>query len=410
MVKNLFWGCLLLLLATAGSWAQTQPVKLVCWNLLNYPDPSNPASDTALRNPYYRTVVQHINPDILVTGENTSLNGTNWFLNQVMNASGNAYQKGVFINGPDSDNEIYFRSSLFSFLGNVAIETDLRDINEFTLVYMASGDTLRIYAVHLKASSGASNEAQRALEVDSLRKVTNRLAPGKNFIVCGDFNIYGSTEAAYVKLLQNNPNDDGNFLDPLFMPGTWDSSVYIPYHTQSTRTVSFGGGATGGLDDRFDMILYSTAIDQGTAGISFQAGSTTPVGNDGNHYNQSINTLPNTAVPVQVANALYNASDHLPVSVVLNFTTPTSVLSIPGNSGATLFPNPVNDHLTIVFPRPAGKVRIEVRNAPGIKIMERFYESRSNQMTLDVSAWLPGMYFLSVDTEHDCRVFRFLKK
>jgi hypothetical protein len=38
------------------------------------------------------------------------------------------------------------------------------------------------------------------------------------------------------------------------------------------------------------------------------------VGNDGNHYNDSINRMPNAAVPASVANALHYASDHLPVT------------------------------------------------------------------------------------------------
>ena len=41
--------------------------------------------------------------------------------------------------------------------------------------------------------------------------------------------------------------------------------------------------------------------------------SLTPFGNDGNHFNQSINQGTNSAVSPEVADALYEASDHLPV-------------------------------------------------------------------------------------------------
>ncbi|MBT8195425.1 MAG: hypothetical protein HKO56_03565, partial [Bacteroidia bacterium] len=44
-------------------------------------------------------------------------------------------------------------------------------------------------------------------------------------------------------------------------------------------------------------------------------------GNDGNHYNQSINWGTNSSVPSNIAQALYDASDHLPVTAELIFGT-----------------------------------------------------------------------------------------
>jgi hypothetical protein len=181
------------------------------------------------------------------------------------------------------------------------------------LYISAVSDTFRIYSVHLKANNTASDRTARAAEIDSLRQVTNSLPPGKYFIVLGDFNIYGSTEAAYQKLLQVNQTDDGHFVDPWTLTGTWNNSLYAAYHTQSTRTRQLpDSGATGGLDDRFDMILHSRSTGQ-PGKIQYVAGSLTAIGNDANHYNDSINQQPNTAVPESVANALHYASDHLPV-------------------------------------------------------------------------------------------------
>lgn len=72
------------------------------------------------------------------------------------------------------------------------------------------------------------------------------------------------------------------------------------------------------MDDRFDLILFSKAIQQ-PGDITYVANSCIPFGNDGNHYNDSINKQPNTAVDIAVANALHNASDHLPVKAVFDF-------------------------------------------------------------------------------------------
>ena len=48
--------------------------------------------------------------------------------------------------------------------------------------------------------------------------------------------------------------------DPINTPGSWNNNEdFRGVHTQSTRTSSsgFGGGAGGGLDDRFDFIMVS---------------------------------------------------------------------------------------------------------------------------------------------------------
>ncbi|MDZ7764315.1 MAG: hypothetical protein U5K00_07790 [Melioribacteraceae bacterium] len=88
--------------------------------------------------------------------------------------------------------------------------------------------------------------------------------------------------------------------------------------TQSTRTTAFGGGATGGLDDRFDLILFSQSVND-YGGISYVDDSYTNIGNDGNHYDLELIDMPNDAVPDSIAEALYYSSDHLPVTVDLVF-------------------------------------------------------------------------------------------
>ncbi|MEO6693937.1 MAG: endonuclease/exonuclease/phosphatase family protein [Ignavibacteria bacterium] len=294
-----------------------QQMKIMTYNLLNYPN-----TDTNIRNPHFRTVISSINPDVIVVNEINSLSGVNAFLNNVLNYSSAAYSAGTYINGFDSDNALFYKTSKFNFISNTVIPTLLRDINEFKITDKFYSDTLRIYAVHLRA--GDTSIIRRGAEADSLRKRTNQLPAGTNFIVLGDFNIYGSTEPAYQKLIQDNPGDDGNFIDPLVMTGIWNNINYDQYHTQSTRTRSFGDGATGGLDDRFDMILYSSGV-KNNGGIKYIIGSLTPFGNDGNHFNDSINQIPNTAVSQSIANALHYASDHLPVYSNFEFGNATAI-------------------------------------------------------------------------------------
>ena len=295
----------------------------MAYNLLNYPNGSAFTSDTTTRNAAYRVTMQAAQPDILVVEEMNSQIGVNMILNSVLNVNQTSYAAGTFNDGPDTDNAIFFKSNLFSFVSNTPIRTALRDISEFKLLYLPTRDTIRIFAAHLKASSGAANEALRAAEVDSLRKYTNTLPVNSKFWVCGDFNFYSTNEAAYQKLLQLTANTEGEFYDPLTLTGVFNNPAYSLYHTQSPRVRAFGGGATGGLDDRFDFILYSKAIKNGN-GISYMNGSTVGYGNDGNHYNDSINRMPNTAVTQAVANALHDGSDHIPVMATFYFPTITS--------------------------------------------------------------------------------------
>jgi hypothetical protein len=289
------------------------------YNSLNYPGSTGPE-----RNPYFRTVISSVDPDIIVMGELADTNSFNTFRDSVIKKISSDYVAGQFINGPDSDHAIFFKSSKFNFVSNVPIATSLRDINQFTVTTQTTNDTLIIYAVHLKSSTGSSNELLRAAEVDSLRKVTDKLHSGANFLVLGDFNIYKSSEAAYTKLI--NTATPGYFVDYLkdSMTGTWANASYARYHTQSPRTRQFGGGATGGMDDRFDMVLMSQTI-MNNGGITFVPGSYIAYGNDGNHYNDSINRPPNTAVGQTIADALHYAADHIPVVVSLTFDTPVPV-------------------------------------------------------------------------------------
>jgi endonuclease/exonuclease/phosphatase family metal-dependent hydrolase len=309
-------------LFSANALAQ-QPIKLMTYNLLNYPNGGALTSDTTIRNAAYRVTMQAAQPDILVVEEMNSPIGVNMILNNVLNVNQATYSAGTFNDGPDSDNAIFFKSNLFSFVSNTPIRTALRDISEFKLIYLPTSDTIRIYAAHFKASSGASNEALRAAEVDSLRKVTNALPPNSKFWVCGDFNFYSTNEAAYQKLLQLTANTEGEFYDPITITGVFNNPSFAQYHTQSPRVRAFGGGAIGGLDDRFDFILYSKAVKNGI-GVSYQNNSTIAYGNDGNHYNDSINRMPNTAVTQSVANALHDGSDHLPVMATFVFPTLSS--------------------------------------------------------------------------------------
>lgn len=303
------WRYIAAVFLAAVSLAPAQDTtRVMTYNLLSYSAPSS-------RDVYFRTVLDSVAPDILVVQEVDGAATVQGFLDSVMNHAATQFAAGAYIDGPGSDNALFYRSSVFSFVSNTAIPTPARDLNEFVLVHNTSGDTLRIYAVHFNSS----DPQVRAEQADSLRQFTDALPPGTPYLVLGDFNIRGSEESAFQKLLDQSAT--GYVGDPLNLIGVWDFPEFAPYHTQSTRTRAFGGGASNGLDERLDMCLLSPAIDADNR-INYVSGSYTTFGNDGQHYADSINALPNLAVGDAMANALHQASDHLPVFIDLAFTNP----------------------------------------------------------------------------------------
>jgi hypothetical protein len=216
-------------------------------------------------------------------------------------------------------------------------------------------DILIIYVAHFKAGDTQSDESTREQEVMRLRIYTDQLSAGTNFIVVGDFNLYRATEPAYIRLLdQTNP---GYFLDPANRYGNWHaSSNFSDVHTQSTRVVQLpDGGSIGGLDDRFDFILVSQSL-KSLGGVDYVEGTYRAYGNDGQHFNQQI-VNPPYPISEQIAFALHDVSDHLPVVAEFDFGVVNDIETIdPSTLSFYLYqnyPNPFNPSTKISFTIPA---------------------------------------------------------
>lgn len=288
-------------------------LQVMYFNVLNYP------GSTADRVEHFRTINQYIKPDILVITEILSESGSNMLLQDGLNVYGaNNYLPANFINGYDTDNMLFYNGDKLVLHSQDTIETALRCINEYILYYKTDSYTptddtvfMRFYVAHLKASSGSTNEQKRLQEVLRFKNHIDNIPNAKNIFFGGDFNTYSSSDPAYQSLI----NDGLYPLNDPLPAGNWhDNEDYAMVHTQSPRTAQFGGGATGGMDDRFDFILYSDDVIDGSNGITFIPNSCYAFGNDGNHFNVSLLDAPqNTSVPDSVIQAIYYMADHLPV-------------------------------------------------------------------------------------------------
>ena len=91
-------------------------------------------------------------------------------------------------------------------------------------------------------------------------------------------------------LIGATENNNGQLFDPIDRIGHWhNNSSFADVHTQSPRTTSFGGGANGGMDDRFDWLLVSAQLLDESSVLKYIENSYVPYGNDGNHFNDAIN-------------------------------------------------------------------------------------------------------------------------
>jgi endonuclease/exonuclease/phosphatase family metal-dependent hydrolase len=291
-------------------------VKIVTWNILNFP-----GTDFEERIDDFRLILDEIEPDILVVQQMLSQEGVIKFKNKILNyKSAKPYARAPFFDGPDTDNAVFYKKALLKLISHQQIPTPLRDISEyFFLIKKEPGKNVRfrLYSVHLKAGRSSSDKKKREEEARILRDYLNTLPSDSLFMVCGDFNIYTSTEKAFKILTENEVDNDGRLKDPLEELGNWhDKKKYAELHSQSTRKKKFGGGASGGLDDRFDMFLISYGLVDSYQ-LAYKIDSYIVYGNDGKHLNKAINDPKNKVVSEEMADALYNVSDHLPVIIEL---------------------------------------------------------------------------------------------
>ena len=364
-------------------------IRVATYNILDFPE-----SYGFQRVDDLRAVMEYINPDILVVQEMQNQLGVQLFLDSIMKPLHSTFTSAPFHDGPDTDNSFFYRQDKIDYIGADYISTPNRDIGEYRLLLQDSQQELRIFSIHFKASQGAGNEAIRLQEATILRNYLNTFLPGTDFVVMGDFNIYHSNESAYGMMVDSLANNNGRLFDPLNVSGAWhENSVYSAVHSQSTRVEQLpDGGAGGGLDDRFDMILCSSTLLD-SAGLLLLENSYTVCGNDGAHFNVSVNYGYNSAVPAHVANALYWASDHLPLFVDLSIDT----VPVVEDLAVKIWPNPMEDWARVTFPQHDGfaNARIVMTNILG----QRVYDQETSDPLghrIERDNLPLGVYFLTI--------------
>ena len=390
--------------------------KTMFYNLLNFPlqEPAN----GRLANLEY--ILNDYQPDLFMVCELNNLDGATGILSMMQQSINPDYAMANFVlNSSDNNigdqndlqNLLFYDSTKFILENQVEITSIYRDFNRYSLklntINQATNPVfLEVFVCHLKASSGIDNETLRKQMVDDLETYLNN--PINNFnsnshvILAGDFNVYNSSEEAFQELI--NPLNTITFTDPANRVGYWHNNTdYLDVFSQSTRTSSALGGSTGGFDDRFDFILSSENM-QSDIQLSYVPNSYQVYGNNNNPncYNQEINSTncDGTDFSFDLRNALYNFSDHLPVTLQLqtnqSLDTPEYVLQ---NSITFINGNLLTNSLNL-------KVNFDIINSRYLNIyntlgqkVKKIAINKSMYITEDISALASGVYYILVDNK-----------
>ena len=394
--------------------------KAMFYNLLNFPNQSNPPN----RIEDLKDILLESTPDIFMVCELNNASGANSILNMIQQDVNPNFAMATFeLNTSDDDigdqndlqNLVYFDSTKFSLEDETIVTTSYRDFNHYKLKLNTVNQNsnplfLDVIVCHLKSSDGSANQAIRLDMVETLTAYLNTLPADSHVLLGGDLNLYRSSEDAFQELIDTNNNI--TFVDPAINGiGSWHNNTnYIHVFTQSTRTTTGMGGATGGFDDRFDFILTSESMEYSTGNqdLFFVEGSYEVFGNNSNIncYNQAITSSncgedgdPNTPDFSQdIRSALFNFSDHLPVTLQIEVNQ--NFLSIPEHIitnyyeiiGTNIINNSLNLRTNNQF---ITTKKLNIFNTLG-QLIQTIPIGNSEILTIDVSMLSKGLYYITI--------------
>ena len=400
-----FFVFLSLLLVSMAVMAQ-DTITVMQYNLLQYGNYQGyggcyeSTNNTQRKDECSRVMLGYVKPDILGVCEfGATKQLQNDFLRNNLNINGANYWKSDNImNGMGSNiiNHIFYDSRKMELKKHVSLPTSPRNIDVYEFYMrtssLLSGDTIKLVCIVAHPKAGTNCESERLAAMTTVMNYVNVHYANDNVLIMGDFNMYRATEGGYQILTKTYGNTDALFIDPLASEGgvgSWNNNPsFARFHTQSTRTEGTCF-SSGGLDDRFDFILMSGEVYMGSKQMRYLNGTYKAIGNDGLHYNKSINQNGNNAVPPLIAQALYDCSDHLPVTMKLQVQAHLGVEDHVVAEGYKVYPNPVTNVLCLDV---VGSVEYRILNMMGQTVM-----MGETSREINVSGLPAGIYFINVN-------------
>lgn len=372
--------------------AQTDTVRVMAYNVLNYGAYPLCQGPNGLYHDYLKQIVQYVNPDIIGLEKMGSVPTSPSDMNTVapagfgdsvlqfaLNAAyPNRYARCPFTNTAHADNlsMLFYDTQKLGFIGISCSYVYITDFNLYKLYYKdpnlaTTHDTTFLY-VNLNHDQSGSESIRDTQILKNMQLIKQHFGRLPNFINMGDFNTHSSNEGCYQTLV--NPTDTNfQFYDPPFYPDAhlsypinWDNSpnlcpAYLTTSTRSSGTIPNSCGTSGGAKSWYDHIFLSSWIVNGENYVSYVPNSYKAIGNDGNRVGKSVNdnSPANNSAPANVINALFQMSNKYPVTVDLLMHSNTTGVSPADPEWTTgiqtvideqqiQIVNPVGDHLKIL--------------------------------------------------------------
>ena len=408
---------LLLILLSFNAKAQ-DVITVMQYNLLEYGNYNSGFADcyetnnnTQRKDECIRIILDLVKPDIFTVCEFGATQSllTN-FVKHNLNINGASYWKSDdIINYAHSNiiNHIFYDSRKMELKKHIALRTNPRDTDIYELYLktkgLAAGDTIKLICIEAHPKAGQGYESSRRALMQIAMDYVNQHYPTDNVLIMGDFNMYGASESGYRLLTNTYSNPEICFVDPLASlggVGEWNNNnLFAQYHTQSTRYYSDECFSSGGLDDRFDFILMADEIAFGFNHLRYVQHSYHAVGNDGRHFNQSVDQGNNTAVSAEVAEALYDASDHLPVTMKIAVDTHLGIDETESLFETSIAPNPARGTAYVHFHNPVnGMVNFDIYSLQGQLVASQsgHFAQGERDFSLELNDITPGFYLLRI--------------
>lgn len=389
-------------------------LKTMFYNLYRYPDRPPANRELILKN-----IFNDYLPDLFMVCELVTEAGADAILEHTFNHTANLYQRAAFVPATADTADplqqmVFYNTEKLLLVAQQTYPTLVRDINRYSfLVHHQDGDNdsikLEVFVAHLKSSDGAANRQARLHMVDTFVKALYDVPPESHVLFAGDFNFYSAlNEPGYQKILDTlNPII---MVDPIDAYGRWnDNELYKDIHTQATRTSAAGfgiGGATGGMDDRFDFIMMSKNLHT-SDDFTYIPNTYRAMGNNGNCFNMRIDDTACTgAYSLNLRQHLHNMSDHTPVT--MNFlarkqntiglnknTLQKAEMSLPAG-------NLVNQKLMISINPTKKNSNIALYNAAGRLVFAKHIVANGQQqlIAVDMENYAAGIYLLKFEGKY----------
>ena len=416
-MRKIYAGLLFLFLFQFGFGQDN--LRTMFYNIFRYPT-STPAN----REFILKNIFNSYKPDLFMVAELQNETGANLILNTALQTIDNNYARSTFVHNTSNPTDtlqqmVFFNTQKLVLYDEEVLQTTIRDINHITFQLktpdIATNPTfLEVYVTHLKSSTGPANRQLRLDMVNVFLNSLNSLPANRYVLFAGDFNIQNSTEDSYVAII--NPANPIVMVDPINRPGRWTKDItFQDIHTQATRTsaVGFGiGGATGGIDDRFDFIMMSENFRTSTD-FFYIPNTYKAFGNNGNCFDKRIDDASCTGdFSLSLRQNLHNMSDHTPV--VMDLEISQNLLTTVDFDKQVLIQfassNLVSDELKlhIDLKQIYSSTELLIFNTLGQQI-GRVRIGNQNEVTLHTQNLASGIYFIKLNT-HPQEILKFIRK